>query len=50
MVSVWCSAGWNYEYVDLALTAAYPVQTTAINTWTNNGVTTSAATTKGDLG
>jgi len=22
--TVWCSAGWNYEYVELPLATAYP--------------------------
>lgn len=33
LISVWCSAGWNYEYTDLPNATAYPVQTTAANTW-----------------
>lgn len=48
-VTVWCSAGWNYEYTTLAIANGYPLSkvATAI-TWVVTGIADGAAIRAGD--
>ena len=52
--TIWCSAAWNYEYVNLDLIFDLPVQTADTNnvaTFQLNGIVTNdSKNVKGDLG
>ena len=52
--SVWCSGGWNYEYVNLPMTNSYPVANQDGNafdaTGAENDYSTADKQKKGDLG